>query len=230
MLTQWLNYILAQVGIGVYVWGAQGQTVAGVGGADQVRAWIYRRYASQSGDAGANNANAAKAWAFFQALSAKIGADKVRFYDCSGLGMYFFQQQQGLSGDLSAAGMYRKCAPIGRADLEPGDWCFKASGGGISHIGYVAADGQVIEARQSGMGVVKRAVSAGGWTLYGRPAWLAEEIEQGASATPAIKRGSAGPAVSFSVSDIPSPHLVTGLKKWPSVCHFWIMFASPPLN
>ena len=196
MLSKFLDYLNAQVDVGVYVWGGQGEKVSTVGGDSKVKDWMYRMYRSQSSSQSANNKNADKAYKRYQQMVKKYGVDRIVFYDCSGLGMYFFQNITGLaSSDTTAAGMQRKCKPLSKSDLKPGDFVFKASSGKVNHVGYVVQGGYVIEARASGDGVIKRKLSAGGWTLYGRHPWLADYIEQNDIENPVLRRGSAGVAV-----------------------------------
>ena len=104
----------------------------------------------------------------------------------------------GLSkGDLTANGMMGKCKAIPKAQLKKGDWVFKVSSGKASHIGYVVDDSlNVIESQGRAYGVVKRALSKGGWNAYGRPDWFKSEIEKEADPeavfTRNLKKGCKG--------------------------------------
>ena len=172
MLNEWLRYLDAQVAHGVYLWGGQGQHVRDVG---DVYGYISRK--AQSGD------HAKRVWSFYQKLRAVT--DEIRFFDCSGLAMYFFQNLRGVSkNDASANGLWGGCAKIKKTDLKPGDMVFMDTAGRKTHIGYVARDGQVIEARSSGYGVEKNPLSARPWTHYGRHKWLKDAIEAGDADAP----------------------------------------------
>lgn len=167
LLDEWLDYLEAQVGRGVYVYGAQGQRATEVGDVD---AWIDRRSTSES--------TAKKAQKYYRQKAAEIGAENIRFFDCSGLAMYFFQNLKGISkNDASANTLWLGCKQIPKADLKPGDFVFIDTDGRKTHIGYVARDGQIIEARASGYGVEVYPQQSRPWTHCGRHKWLRDEIE-----------------------------------------------------
>lgn len=167
LLDEWLHYLEAQVGRGVYVYGAQGQRATEVGDVD---AWIDRRSTSES--------TAKKAQKYYRQKAAEIGAENIRFFDCSGLAMYFFQNLKGISkNDASANTLWLGCKQISKSDLKPGDFVFIDTDGRKTHIGYVARDGQIIEARASGYGVEVYPQQSRPWTNFGRHKWLRDEIE-----------------------------------------------------
>lgn len=167
LLIEWLDYLEAQVGRGVYVYGAQGQRATEVG---DVEAWIDRRSTSES--------TAKKAQKYYRQKEAEIGAENIRFFDCSGLAMYFFQNLKGISkNDASANTLWLGCKQIPKADLKPGDFVFIDTDGRKTHIGYVARDGQIVEARASGYGVEVYPQQSRPWTHFGRHKWLRDEIE-----------------------------------------------------
>lgn len=108
--------------------------------------------------------------------------DKMRAFDCSGLGMYWLYNVKHIyKGDMTANGMMAKCQPITRSQIKKGDWVFRVKDGRAYHIGYVVDDKkQVIEAKSHKDGVVKRAINASGssyWNAYGRPLIMKKEIE-----------------------------------------------------
>jgi hypothetical protein len=194
MLKEWLEYLENQVGHGVYLWGGQGKHVEDVA---DVRRYIY--------DKAQDDERAARVWKFYQTLS-KVESD-IRFFDCSGLAMYFFQNIHGITkSDTTAHGLWSGCTALKMSELRPGDFVFKQSGGKMTHIGYVTLDGEIIEARGSGHGVVKRPIDAGEWTHYGRHKWLKAEIEGGAAAA---EKPVAKPAAKRTV------------KQWQSLLLMW---------
>lgn len=167
MLKEWLEYLENQVGKGVYVWGAQGQRADSVG---DVKDFINFRSKT--------NIMSGRAWKFYQKMEKEIGRENISFFDCSGLAMYFFQNLMGVAGsDASADGIWGGCTEIAKKNICPGDFAFRKEKGKMIHIGFVAADGNIIEARGSGYGVEKSPVSAGEWTHFGRHRWLQKEIE-----------------------------------------------------
>lgn len=178
LLNEWLDYLEAQVGRGVYVYGAQGQRATEVG---DVEAWIDRRSTSES--------TAKKAQKYYRQKEAEIGAENIRFFDCSGLAMYFFQNLKGVSkSDASANTLWLGCKQISKSDLKPGDFVFIDTDGRKTHIGYVARDGQIVEARASGYGVEVYPQQSRPWTHFGRHKWLRDEIEGNETAEQAPQR------------------------------------------
>lgn len=156
----------------IYVWGAQGQ------GADVIsEEWIKKMETSP--------ANAARAIALYKKRVEEGFGDRLRAFDCSGLGMAYLQNEtKTVSSDMSANGMMATCEIIKKEEARRGDWVFKVnSSGKATHIGYIVDDDlNVIEAKGRDYGVIKSPLSKGGWNRYGRPKYFADEIT-GASGT-----------------------------------------------
>ena len=177
MLDEFIAYLEEQVkNHSGYCWGAQGQL-----NSTATNAWIRGRETSTT--------NANRAIAFKNKQVAAGYGNVMRWFDCSGLGMYFLQNSKGIyKGDMSANSMMGKCTKITRGSLKRGDWVFRVDANGKAyHIGYIVDDGlNVIEARGRDDGVVKRALNASGtsyWNAYGRP--TAFESEPQPEPTPA---------------------------------------------
>ena len=175
MLKEFLKHLEDQVkNHSIYIWGAQGQTYPTL-----CEEWIKKK------ETGTHRTNALKMYK--QAVD--TGCQKTcRAFDCSGLGMYWIQNVQGLSKyDMSANGMMAKCEIIQKSQLKKGDWVFRVytSGsdkGKAHHIGYVVDDAlNVIEAKGRAYGVVKNGLNAFGenyWNAFGRPSYFKKEIEK----------------------------------------------------
>ena len=151
----------------LYLWGGQGEQVE-TGGRNNLRLVCD---AEQTLDTA-------------QAVAAKIcdcyfkGYDmsKARFFDCSGLGVYYFIKKGFLTYDTTADGLYKLCKEHPKFDaLKPGDFVFKSfNNGKYGHIGYCsgrASDGSILvtESRGRAYGVVTRPLYAGDWKATGRP-------------------------------------------------------------
>ena len=156
MINEFIEYLDAQVGRSLYVWGAQGQT-------DITEAWIRSRETSE--------ANVQRVLALWKKLQAE-GISPIAAYDCSGLIMHYLQDITGFyKTDLSAAGLYGKCTPVTRNALKKGDLVFRHNGTKIHHVGVYAGDGTAIESQGRDVGVTRRALDASGtgyWNRYGR--------------------------------------------------------------
>lgn len=157
----------------IYVWGGNGEASPTV-----CEEWIKKKETSE--------ANANRAIKTFHKAVAAGYRDKLRAFDCSGLGYYCLKQLGLQKTDLTANALKGKCTLISKGELKKGCFVFKtyrtgASKGNAYHIGYIVDDKlNVIEAQGRDEGVVKRALSKGGWNTYGLPSYFSLEI-QGAS-------------------------------------------------
>ena len=175
VLQEFLQYLKAQVQNGsIYVWGGQGQDKNTIS-----ESWIRRMETSQT--------NADRAIALWRKRKAAGKGDVLRAFDCSGLILYFLQNQKGIIGyDTTANGLKGLSQKIGKEQLLPGDFVFRvytsgASKGKAYHVGVVVdAEKNVIEAKGRDDGVVKRKLDAqsGYWNYYARPNCLKAEIER----------------------------------------------------
>lgn len=106
-------------------------------------------------------------------------------FDCSGLIMYFLQNQKGISDDRTARGIYSTlCTPIQADMLYPGDLVFRADASGkIVHCGIVLSEVDnkmypILESKGRDYGVVCSFFrpGSGTWNRYGRLKCLETEI------------------------------------------------------
>ena len=167
MLQDFLNYLNEQAENGsIYVWGAQGQAAPTI-----TEQWIRNRETSKT--------NANRAIKLWKKRVAEGYGDRLRAFDCSGLGVYWLLCAGVISSDMTANGLRGKCTAIQKSHLKPGDWVFKCNASGrATHIGYVVDRNlNVVEAKGREDGVVRRPLSKGGWNAYGRPKCFAEEID-----------------------------------------------------
>lgn len=155
MVNKFLAYLQSHVG-DAYVWGAQGECITTM---KDFAKWVKKRETSTK--------NYNRAMAFIK----KADKEPLYAFDCSGLGIYFFLENNLIASDTTAAGLYKKCKKINRGDLEPGDLVFYHNGIKISHVGYVGKNGKIYEAKGRDDGVVCRDINASGkyyWNRYGR--------------------------------------------------------------
>lgn len=169
-LAAFISYLREQVeNHSIYVWGAQGQH------APEITAeWIRKMEPSHS--------NADRAIRYWRAQVEAGYGDVLRAFDCSGLAMYWLQNEQHiLEYDTTAAGLCSMCTQIDKADLRVGDFVFRRDGNGdIKHVGYVVDnDISVIEARGRDAGVMCDGLPNGSWNTYGRPPfWTEREVAE----------------------------------------------------
>ena len=161
LLEQWKTH-------SIYVWGGQGES-----GSTITEAWIRKMENSTE--------NANRAIAYWKKQCDAGYKDKLKAFDCSGLGVYFLLNNKLISSDTTADGLMRKCKSISKSELRVGDFVFKTNTSGkATHIGYVVDNGlNVIEARGRDVGVVKAPLTDGGWNAYGRPTyWTDAEVKE----------------------------------------------------
>ncbi len=174
----WFTYLQTQyANRSIYVWGAQGQGYPKVN-----EAWIKGK------ESGKHRKNALATYS----KSVKAGFEKkLRAYDCSGLGMYYFQNQEKIfSRDMTAHGLMGKCKKISKSELKKGDFVFRTYKSGSKkgrayHIGYVVDEKlYVIEAKGRAYGVVKKKFNSSYWNVCARPNFFKWYIEQNEADAP----------------------------------------------
>lgn len=159
-ITDFIAYLESKLG-NVYVWGAQGQVLSTM--KDPIK-WIISMETKKG------QKQVERAIAFYKKVLA-AGKSPIEAYDCSGLIMFYVQNLKGWSkGDSSADGLYKASKKITKTQLQPGDFVFiiNPATGVMRHVGVYIGGGQTIEAYGRDLGVVKRPLSAGEWTHFGR--------------------------------------------------------------
>ena len=170
-LQRFLKYLKRQVeSHSLYLWGGQGEYVEKKGRVDM------QFIASMEQSAGTAKTVADK---IIDCYKNGYDMSKARFFDCSGLGVYFFLKYGFIEHDMTAAELYRRCkSHPSTDDLKPGDMVFKAkTANGYGHVAYISGYDEktgeplVTEARGRAYGVETRVYSVGGWQDTGRTDW-----------------------------------------------------------
>lgn len=103
------------------------------------------------------------------------GATELYAYDCSGLGMYWFQNATRIyDHDMTADGMMHHCTIV--ETPMTGDWVFRLNDGRATHIGYMVSDTEVVHAAGRSKGVVRVKYDKAFWHMAGRPDCYEHEI------------------------------------------------------
>lgn len=76
-----------------------------------------------------------------------------RAFDCSGLVTYTLMKLGLLTYDTTADGLYKRCKPIAKKELEKGDLCFKVKNDHASHVGVYIGNNKIVEAHGRDKGV-----------------------------------------------------------------------------
>lgn len=97
--------------------------------------------------------------------------------DCSGLETYGFRKVGIFKNneDYAARQYQANSKPVKLDELIEGDFVFNKLSES-THMATYVGDGMCVESRGRDYGIVKRKVSAGGWTIGGRVDWFEEEI------------------------------------------------------
>ena len=178
-LDEFIEYLNGQVeNHSIYVWGAQGQASPVI-----TEAWIRNRERDTGGYAEKSYADAAVDY-WKRQVAAGYG-DRLRAFDCSGLGVYWLLAQKLLPNDTTANGMYARCNKTEHPAR--GCWVFRqnAARTKMTHIGYLVDDRTVVHAKGRAYGVVREPYSASYWHAVGIPKVFAGEIGQPAPAAEA---------------------------------------------
>lgn len=178
MLNEFCDYMSKFIGenraiVGIYVSGGQGEQAPKL--SDK---WITRMEQDP--------ANRQRAIVTYHKAQKNLKPGQtIRAFDCSGLIMYFLQNQKGISDDRTARGIYSTlCTPINREMLYPGDLVFRADKTGkIVHCGIVYAVNDdyadILESKGRDYGVVLSYFNIKNgyeWNRYGRLKCLETDI------------------------------------------------------
>lgn len=163
MIDAFIRYLKEQVeNHSIYVWGGQGQK------GDTITAkWIRERETSKK--------NADRVIRYWEKQVRDGYGDRLRAFDCSGLGSFFFLEKHLIPHDMTANGLMGQCTMIQKEELRPGDLVFRCNDKGRAyHVGYVIDDGKhVIEAQGRDVGVRENELK--GWNRFGRPNFFEEK-------------------------------------------------------
>lgn len=183
-VSTFLSLVESKIGCG-YAWGAQGQILT-----LEVKKYLEETYG-------------------YSHYHLEDGTDVDKWlgeqvFDCSGF-IVWCLQQMGLissSSDYTVEGIFKDlCYEISNDDIQPGDLFFRQSKGGIYHVGVIIEGGEVVEARGTDYGVIRRALPEA--EKYGRIKKLANatsyNIPEEVSVTPTSVNVTAIPE-SYTIS------------------------------
>lgn len=153
-LTEFNNYLVRQIGE-PYLWGGQHTKLTQT----TYKAIINKKETSEE--------NAERVIAYCKHLF-DLGATELYAYDCSGLGMYFLQNEKHIfSHDLNANRMMQNCEIVDEPKC--GYWVFRLNDGKATHIGYMVTDTEVIHAKGRDKGVCRERYVKSYWHRVGKP-------------------------------------------------------------
>lgn len=148
---EFTKWVKEQVG-NAYLWGGQGESVYE----------LVRKLAKKNGQSDERTDKMLK-------YMNKMGAKDIKFFDCSGLSIYYLMKNNAISYDTTASGLYKLCSPINDSQVVEGDWCFlKNANGDIYHIGYVVDNEKIVHSLNQEKGVIIENRASRKW-IYARP-------------------------------------------------------------
>lgn len=173
-LKSWIEYLLSRVGIDLYVWGGNGQTLV------LLLPKIYDMEKVKS--------DVARVLKLLQKrLLKNIDIYTIRCEDCSGLAIKFLLDNKILKSDTTANGLWEyivgtKDTPAhGREilikDVRAGDYLFMGSDTNKWHVGYAVSETRAVESKNHDEGVVETIITDRGWKYAARPDWYEDEKE-----------------------------------------------------
>lgn len=175
-IKQFTSLASGQSGIGIYVWGANGELLKDINAE-----WIKKHETSTT--------NYKKALEMYEKRKGISGA---RAFDCSGLVCWALRdcgaKEKGF--DKTAEGLRQMCSKLDKPSQD-GDLCFKVSDGKAHHVG-IYVNGKIVEAKGRAYGVVTSSVSSS-WNAFGRLEikWE-DEPQTGYVLTRLLKKGCKG--------------------------------------
>ena len=116
----------------IYVWGGQGELLT--------QCTISKIESMEGG----NKTNVNRILKHISDIYIK-GVSKARLFDCSGLITYHLIKLGLLYYDTTADGLYKKCVPIAKKELTPGDLVFKVIDGKAVHVALYIGENKLVE-------------------------------------------------------------------------------------
>lgn len=150
-VSEFVEYVKSTVG-NAYLWGGQGETLV-----DLVESLASKKGQSKS--------NTDKMFSFMKSN----GFKDMRFFDCSGLAVYYLLKKKAITSDMTADMLYNKCDKISKESAGIGDWVFLGTSSKKTHIGYITGKNEVVHAYNQERGVIKEKLNSGRNWYYARP-------------------------------------------------------------
>lgn len=173
--SDWLKYLESRVGIDVYVWGGNGQTIITIMPklCDMEKADHTYEQAFKNTD---------RVLTLLQKrLLRGVDIFVICCVDCSGLAVKFLLEQKVISSDKTANGLWEYIVgtpetkahgkEIPLSEVKAGDYLFQGNDSRKWHIGYAVSDKYAIESKNHDEGVVQTKISERGWAYAARPDW-----------------------------------------------------------
>ena len=186
-LKSWIDYLMSRVGIDLYVWGANGETLIillpKIYDMEKVKSDVARVLKLLD-----------------KRLLQKIDVYIIRCCDCSGLSIRFLLEHNIIKSDMTANGLYEYIVgntekgikahgkKIALKDVQAGDYLFMGSDTNKWHVGYAVSKTAAVESKNHDEGVVQTVISERGWKYAARPNWYSDQPTPPEPEKPVLKR------------------------------------------
>jgi len=186
-LKSWIDYLMGRVGIDLYVWGANGETLIillpKIYDMEKVKSDVARVLKLLD-----------------KRLLQKIDVYIIRCCDCSGLSIRFLLEHKIIKSDMTANGLYEYIVgnkekgikahgkKIALKDVQAGDYLFMGSDTNKWHVGYAVSKTAAVESKNHDEGVVQTSISERGWKYAARPDWYSDQPTPPEPEKPVLKR------------------------------------------
>lgn len=184
-LKSWIEYLMSRVGIDLYVWGANGETLIIL---------LPRIY-----DMEKTKSDVKRVLTLLdKRLLQQVDVYAIRCCDCSGLSIKFLLDNNIIKSDMTANGLYdyivgtKKTNAHGKKialkDVQAGDYLFMGTDDNKWHVGYAVSKTAAVESKNHDEGVVQTVISKRGWKYAARPDWYSDQPIPPTPEKPVLKR------------------------------------------
>lgn len=177
------EYLESRVGIDVYVWGGNGETII------ILMPKLCNMELSQHTEKEALT-NVSRTLTLLQKrLLQGVSIFEIRGEDCSGLFVKYLMDIGFIKSDLTANDLYKLVKKNGKEinlkDVREGDYLFQGNDSKKWHVGCAVSEKYAVESKNHDEGVCKTVIANRGWQYCVRPNWYEETPEP---VQPVLKR------------------------------------------
>ena len=180
-LDGWTDYLESRIGVDVYVYAANGETIITL----MPKICELEKIDHTEKQAFTNTDRVLTL--LQKRLLRGIDIFTIRGEDCSGLAVKYLLEMGIISSDMTANGLYEYTKKHGKEialkDVRAGDYLFEGTSTRKTHVGYAVSSIYAVESKNHDEGVVKTVISERNWKYATRPDWYVVEPKK-----PILKR------------------------------------------
>ena len=173
-LDGWIGYLESRIGVDVYVYAANGETIITL----MPKICELEKIDHTEKQAFTNTDRVLTL--LQKRLLRGIDIFTIRGEDCSGLAVKYLLEMGIISSDKTANGLYEYTKKHGKEislnDVRAGDYLFEGTPTRKTHVGYAVSSIYAVESKNHDEGVVKTVISERNWKYATRPDWYEDPI------------------------------------------------------